>query len=90
MKTKHTPGPWHVVQYACFNSIQSVPMYGEFDLLNSDDCEKAEANAQLASTAPELIEACIAFCEELEKNATYDKVGQSYYKAKAAIKKATS
>lgn len=88
MKTKHTPGPWHVVKYACYNSIQNGPMYGDMDLLNSDLCNEAEANAQLSAVAPELLEVLMELME------VYESKGQllsfNVDIARQAIQKATS
>ena len=48
-----------------------------------------EANAKLIAAAPELLEALIKMCDFHEKNATWDKGNNGYYKAKQIIKKAT-
>lgn len=54
---KHTPAPWYYVQYAgCFD-IQSGKYYGDPNLLDLDQCPEAEANAKLATLAPELWDA---------------------------------
>jgi hypothetical protein len=41
------------------------------------------------SCAPDMLEALIKMCEFHEKNASYDKGDNGYYKAKQLIKKAT-
>lgn len=95
---KHTPGPWHVINYAGFNAIQSEPFYGDTDLLDEGKTENANENAKLAASAPDLLEALeyiasnlqgaidIAYSpEEAEQTA-----GKCIEVALEAIKKATS
>lgn len=56
----------------------------------SDDMKEAisVANAKLIAAAPELLESLIKMCEYHEKNASWDKGDNGYYKAKQAINKA--
>jgi hypothetical protein len=57
-KSKHTSGPWFAVNYAGFYKLQTVPGYLDSDdLLNEEEYENAEANAALAKSAPDLLEA---------------------------------
>jgi hypothetical protein len=55
--TKHTPGPWHVIDFAGFRSIHNEPFYCAVNLLDEAYCENAEANAKLAAAAPTMLEA---------------------------------
>lgn len=68
MENKHTPGPWYPVEYAGFYNIQTEPYYSETSVMDKDQDENAEANAQLASCAPEMLEA-------LEEIAKYKTLG---------------
>ena len=87
MKTKHTSGPWYPVGYACYTLIQSGPDYTDTDILNSDECDEAEANANLIAAAPELLEALKRAQEVLDKQlGTYNYMGF----IESTIHKATS
>jgi hypothetical protein len=62
-KTKHTPGPWKIMQ--CTPRIQQYEGQTETvivdennrNILNRDVCEEA-ANARLIAASPELLAAC--------------------------------
>jgi len=62
-KTKHTPAPWFPVQYAYKYNIQTVDCYAENDVLDLEYSPNAEANAQLISCAPEMLEVLIKLSE---------------------------
>lgn len=59
METKHTPGPWHPVNYGGYYMIQSGPFYESADILDEAQTPNAEQNAKLIAAAPQLLEACM-------------------------------
>lgn len=65
---KGTPAPWHPVNYAGYIDLQTEPYYETgTNILKEDDFgEKAIYNAQLAASAPELLQMCIDTRQLLE------------------------
>lgn len=86
---KHTPGEWHVVNYAGFFRIQASPYYEGNDILDSDKIgeEVAGANAKLIAAAPDLLEALKEMCDAQGRD--IDLQIRVHDKALLAIKKAT-
>ena len=92
---KHTPGPWKATR----RGIMALnPMTGRYSLVvcqpnwrgvEPDDVwldTPREANARLIAAAPDLLEACKAFCRKVEAGEA--KSTRSYAQMKAAIAKA--
>lgn len=54
---KHTPGPWYAIEFAGFWNILDQPYYEGAQLLNAEEVgpEQAQANAELAALAPDLL-----------------------------------
>lgn len=82
--SKHTPGPWRLVEDRMNGSLQ---VYGKtlalFECWRRDDVETEIANARLAASAPELLEAL-----EFVIRGVPD-TWEGVQKARAAIAKAT-
>jgi hypothetical protein len=95
MEFKGTKGKWEVSNKKTYGRqmVDLGEFKGSIDIWyhNGDSMTKEEAffNAKLISCAPEMLEALIKMCEFHEKNASYDKGDNGYYKAKQLIKKAT-
>lgn len=88
MKTKHTPGPWYPVEFSGYWTVRDDRFYESRDLLNEEDCSRAEANAKLIATAPELLEALVCARKMMLKSGiTVDNADQ-YNLIDNAIKKA--
>lgn len=98
MKTKHTPGPWIIDDSNAKDKHSSVLWYTVKDSIGTKLIEvkgihygvnndEAEANANLAVAAPDLLEACnsIMQCDRNEPLPWEEVV-----KAMEAIQKATS
>jgi hypothetical protein len=90
MKTKHTPGPW---MYDVNQSNGALFLiHNGPDAICSDvsdwsdyyDADRAESNAKLIASAPELLEALTKIAERTHTQSNIHKI------AKEAIKKATS
>jgi len=64
---KHTSGPWYAVYYAGFWNIQDGPYYRDKSLLNEEVNPNAQANAQLAAAAPDLLEAIKYYFDVLKE-----------------------
>ncbi len=97
MEFKGTKGKWY---WSYGNSTQLASLISESGVMvcNFGDSERYypteglepnECDKKLISCAPEMLEALIKMCEFHEKNASYDKGDNGYYKAKQLIKKAT-
>ncbi len=62
MKTKHTPGPWHIEETddTYFIADANSEICGGVEKLRDDEfIDRAEANARLIAAAPELLGALI-------------------------------
>lgn len=83
---KGTKGEFHAVNYAGAYLIQIGQMYEDLDVLNENEVgeEEAKANAQLISTAPELLEALI----DLHRFRKDNNVGAELELSELAINKA--
>ena len=88
--SKHTPGPWKAVEYAGFYCLQTKDEYCNEDLLDEAANSKAKYNAQLAASAPELLDALQAMLSRF-RNCDNGMIKAEHVKqlAEAAIKKAT-
>lgn len=55
---KGTPGPWHAVEYSGTINIQDGQFYGDDNLLDMDnfECEEVEANAAAIAAVPNMLE----------------------------------
>ena len=56
-KQSFTPGPWYAVEYAGFADIQDGPFYGDDNIFNAECDDRFLANAKLAASAPDMLEA---------------------------------
>lgn len=83
---KYTPAPWYPVNYGGYIHLQSTNLYENTNILDEDKCPQAEANAQLAASSPELLEAL----QDILKIQELDKDSLEYRNAVSAINKATS
>lgn len=93
MKTKHTPGPWHVDG---FNLTAVIHQIGHTRWETLCDCstkgkdiEERKANAKLIAAAPDLLEAAIHAVKALEKLNSGDDGYQAMIELEQAIKRAT-
>lgn len=68
--------------------VQNYRNGGSTFIASTGCFDDSEANAHLIAAAPELYEALEDVCKQMEYMATWDKHGQSYYKAKRALSKA--
>jgi hypothetical protein len=73
METKHTPGPWHIAKYENYYgysiSADGVGCIAERWWPCKQDIDlPIEANARLIATAPEMLEALVAFKKVLDNN----------------------
>jgi len=86
---KGTKGKWHLVEYAGYFNIQSGMYYGDDNILDRDavGSEIAEANAKLAVSAPDLLEALQDVREELLEEG-FSKKGYTILNIDRAINKA--
>lgn len=91
LEFKGTKGEWEVGKQlkSLIWSDKSRTKY----IAACDECtgiseKESEANAKLIAAAPELLESLIKMCEYHEKNASWDKGDNGYYKAKQTINKA--
>lgn len=91
-ETKHSPAPWYPINYGGYIHLQSEDYYSNSNLLDEDKCDRAIANGQLASCAPDLLEALQELTELFKKTSEVFPVlhnEKAYSKAKEVIKKAT-
>lgn len=92
MKKTYTPAPWYAVNYGGWLHLQNSDYYDGKDILDQNKCSLAIANAQLASCAPDLLEALQKLVSDWEgvsdvfPNLLNE---EAYMKAKEVIKKAT-
>lgn len=86
--TKHTPGPWHVVEGKLTKSSLEVHANSRAicELWRSWDSETELANARLIAAAPEMLEALQMIANELP---CLDNLMSDKEIARAAIAKAT-
>ena len=96
MEKKFTKGNWNVSDDTSECYLVKSDDGGLIAFVYDGDIDEeaihmdvVEANAKLIAAAPELLEALIKMCDFHEKNATWDKGNNGYYKAKQIIKKAT-
>lgn len=66
MGFKGTKCEWYPVEFAGYWGILNEPFYDGKDLLNEEDFDVAKYNAQLAATAPNLLEAAELAILELQ------------------------
>jgi hypothetical protein len=68
MRNKHTPAPWFAVQYANEWNIQSEDGYEGVctNVLDEEEDENHEANAQLIAAAPELLQMLIELNQAID------------------------
>lgn len=69
MNTKCTPGPWIVKGSEIFDGVNELPIgkaYHVFYRKGSDSIISPEANARLMAAAPELLEALLSLCIQME------------------------
>lgn len=109
MTYKHTQGPWHYDWTTKTNGVAQGWSVGPADkpldqmdhidpvLTIENDCEEAEANAQLIAAAPELLEALEEFYNDVVKEVCSQGDGfteegllhlKVFQKAKSVIEKA--
>jgi hypothetical protein len=80
----HTPGPWRVGQ--CW-----AESYGDAYIIGGEKHEEREANTRLIAAAPDLLEACHAFCQTMafvDPLNIKEAINAAYNAARAAIEKA--
>ena len=70
MKTKHTKGEWKI--YELQKAYHINANYTHVASLTRIDMPKAEANAKLIASAPELLDACITLLHNFEVNKMYN------------------
>lgn len=89
---RHTSGPWFAIAYANYWMLQSVDEYSDSDnLFDEEKNPNAEANAQLAASAPELLKACQEMVKHLLET-DFDVCGtkdEDMNRWEAAIRKAS-
>lgn len=86
MKSKHTPAPWYPIQYANYINIQTKDEYAVgADVLNLEDNDRAEANAKLAASAPDMLEVLLKMEPQLERLEKFELIEE----VRNVIKKAT-
>lgn len=94
MKTKHTPGPWEVIQiyYADGKtpSHKHVAPPGDWNrkYIASIHRENGDANAKLIAAAPELLEVCQLVMQS-DIDGSFVSAAKWWKKMESAIKKAT-
>jgi len=88
MEFKGTKGDWHVVEYAGYFNLQSGKYYGDENILDSESVgsDKAEANAKLARSAPDLLKALQHMCNYVRRENLFK--GMLLDVSERAIKKA--
>lgn len=88
-ETKHTPGPWHVVEGRLPGSLEIFSnKTAVAELWRRADVQKEMANASLIAAAPELLEALSLIVESADKNQAAI-IDAFLVAAKKAIAKAT-
>ncbi len=96
MKTKHTPGPWHLSypighDFLICDCPNGIPLASVHE--SNNDLEQLEANAKLMATAPDLLEALNDILTKYIDSAntiTHLEVNESFVKkALEVIQKAT-
>lgn len=90
MKTKHTPGPWKVLEIKNDKELMFIVkseerMIGSFHGFYSDADDKLKADANLLAAAPEMLEALDYAQECIEKGIKSD---DFLWQLDALIKKA--
>lgn len=99
-KVTHTPGPWGnryfnrngKIEIHTHTHVMCHVMCREIDRSGSVDdasVSEAEANARLITAAPELLEACQAVLESLNRNLSDEFLPETRDCLRAAIAKAT-
>lgn len=97
MKTRHTPGPWEVLDTRWLDTPDSINagklinrsvVRGELVIAHISN--QHEANAQAISAVPELLEACQSIFVLLEKEEPKWYLLKHYNLLKNAISKATN
>ncbi len=86
---KHTKGQWYPVLYASFWNIQDGKGYGDNNLLDESRCPDAEANAKLAASAPDLLNALRILAAGLSKDKDMYTTAEKIKIAGEAIRNAT-
>lgn len=89
MEQNHTPGPWFAVEYSGYYNLHDSDQYGATNILDEDECARAEHNAKLAAAAPELLEALQRLLIFMEVNIRDASTLPEYHAAQDAIAKAT-
>ncbi|MEJ8803150.1 hypothetical protein [Pontibacter sp. H249] len=89
MEHKHTPAPWHHIEYSGYSQLHDGDHYGATNLLDEDECSAAHFNGKLAAAAPELLDALEILLNDFEHIVKNAKGQPAYTLAKEAIKKAT-
>ena len=94
-KTKHTPGPWKTTRFGEHTFVTAENHMGLAESIcqitdDPEDLSSAEsaANARLIAAAPELLEACKAMFDLLEKEEPNWYLRKHYNIATATIAKA--
>jgi hypothetical protein len=87
--SKHTPGPWKTGRYETNEKpVGPIRIWGgDRGAVLADlpaDYPQSEANARLIATAPDLLAALEALCDEVENN----EGGKAYFNATKIIAKA--
>lgn len=91
MSAQQTPGPW-VPRYTPGRALGAEDVWcidWSNDQQEVAEIVHGEANARLIAAAPDLLEALKKLCEDIEEAGATPLDRPAYYKARAAITKAT-